>query len=195
MVKGMVEKAYTYFQKALLIENSLNNTFNVAIALMTLNRYSEADKYLAKIMAEEEPTEIVLLAAAECSLMLRNWDEAEKHYQNLAVQHPQKWEYQNYLKIVRDPVRKEKYVLSKEFFNAAQLSTQKKDFRTAFEQLKEAEKIDPENPNIVNNIGSVMLMLGYNLTDISPYFERAVMLAPDNERYKKNLLYIKHKMK
>ncbi len=185
--KGKIEKAYSIFQKVVLLDDSQENLFNLALVLMALNKYPEAEEYLQKVYEKLPSNEMNLLTLAECSMMQQKWEQADKLYQELIAANPRNESYQNYLIISKDIVAREKYVKSKELFNAAALELKMKNDEKALKILLEAEEYFPENPNILNNIGSIYLLLK-KYKQAYDYFIRAMQFDSNNLKIKKNVL-------
>jgi tetratricopeptide (TPR) repeat protein len=194
LTTGRIEKAYEIFQKILLINNSPSNIYNLALSLMALTKYSEAEEYLKKIYQDYPGNELNTLALAECMIMQKNWNEAIEFFEKVVNLNPLSNAYKKYLNIAKDIVAREKYVKSRELFNAATIKLQQKNDEQALKILLEAEEFFPGNPNILNNIGTIYLILkdykkAYN------YFIKAVSQDPTNQKFQKNLLIAKRKIK
>ncbi len=192
--KMKLENALDCFQKANSINNSSENSFNLALSLMSLNQYSEAEKYFQKVYEDFPENEINSLALAESLLMQKKWKNSEKIYAELVKRNPDSKTYKKYLKRAKDVVAREKYVKSKELFESAQNELQKNNNEQAMKILKEAAEFDSENPNIMNNIGSI-LMSRKMFSEAYGYFEKAVILAPNNKKFQKNVFFAKMKLK
>ncbi len=192
--KRKLEIALDCFQKANSINNSSENKFNLALSLMSLNQYSEAEKYFRIVYEKFPDNEINSLAFAECLLMQKKWKDSVKIYTELVKKNPDSKVYKKYLKRAKDVIVREKYVKSKELFESAQNELQKKNNEQALKMLKEAVEFDSENPNIMNNIGSI-LMSRKMFSEAYGYFEKAVILAPNNKKFQKNVLLAKMKLR
>ena len=193
--RGKTDAALRCFQKALLLQNEPEDTFHLALALLGLGRYEEALGYLDKVAAQKPGREVVMLAQADCCLMLRRWDEAEATFVRLAKLRQGSRRYIDYLDLVRDPIRRDRHVISREFFIEAQRLLEAKKHREALEKMQEAHEMNPSNALVANNVGSLMLLLGHSPAEACPYFEKAVTLEPDNERYRENLSWLRRKIK
>ena len=192
--KRKLEIALDCFQKANSINNSSENKFNLALSLMSLNQYSEAEKYFRIVYEKFSDNEINSLAFAECLLMQKKWKDSVKIYTELVKKNPDSKVYKKYLKRAKDVIVREKYVKSKELFESAQNELQKKNNEQALKMLKEAVEFDSENPNIMNNIGSI-LMSRKMFSEAYGYFEKAVILAPNNKKFQKNFMLAKMKLR
>ena len=194
LAKNDFEKAYLLFQKAILLNNSVENKFNLALSLLSLSEYSKAEKYFKNIYDEYPENELNLLALAECNIMLRKWDEAIKFYKLTVELFPDKKSFKHYLNIAEDVVAREKYVKAKELFKAATIELKQKNDENALNILIQANEYFPEDATIINNISTLYLMLkdfpkAYN------YSMKAVSLKPDDPRFQNNLKIAKRKLK
>ncbi len=192
--KRKLENALECFQQANSINNSSENSFNLALSLMSLNQYSEAEKYFRIVYEDFPENEINSLAFAECLLMQKKWKVSEKIYAELVRRNPDSKTYKEYLKRVKNVVAREKYVKSKELFSLALNELLKKNNHKALKIMKEAAEFDSENPNIMNNIGSI-LMTQKMFSEAYKYFEKAVILAPNNKKFQKNIVLAKMKLR
>jgi len=192
LTHGKLEKALKNFQKLILLNSSEENLFNLGVTLMGLFRYEEAEIYLHKQYIKLPNHDINSLSLAECLLMQRKWDESKKIFREIADRNPE--DMKEYLEITEDVVLREKFVKSREYFaEAINLLKQKEDLK-ALELLLIAEAHNPTNANILNNIGSVYMLLK-DYEKAHNYFEKAVSFATDKEKFAKNLNLAKRKLK
>lgn len=194
LTSGKIEKAHGIFQKAILLDNSTENLFNLALSLMSLARYSEAEGYLLKIEENFPDHELNTLTLAESLIMQKKWDEAIKFYEKASQINPRSEAYKKYVAISKDVVAREKYVKSKEFFQEAIEELRHKNDEKALKILQKANEYFPGNPNILNNIGTLYLNLK-NYKKAYSYFIKAISYDPKNEKFQKNLLTTKRKIK
>lgn len=194
LTRGKLSKADHYFQKALIINQNAPNYYNMAILEMGNNHFQEALSYLHKVLELVPDNDMAVLTCAECYAMLREWDESIFYFRTLNNKYPSHSLYKYYYERSMDVVQREKYVRSRELFNQAMLETEKKEYEKAYQSLLEAEEYDPLNPMIPNNLGGISILAGKPLSEVVVHFEQAVKIAPNDEKYKKNLLYIKRKM-
>ena len=138
--KNDFEKVYLVFQKVILLNNSVENKFNLAISLLSLSEYSKAENYLIDIYNEYPENELNLLALAECNIMQQKWDEAIRFYKMTVKLFPGKKTFNNYLKIAEDVVAREKYVKAKELFRIATIELKQKNDKNALSILLEANE-------------------------------------------------------
>ena len=97
--KGKIEKAYSIFQQVVLLDDSHENLFNLALALMSLHKYSDAEEYLQKVYKILPSNEMNMLTLAECSLMQQKWEQAIELYEELSENNPRNESYNNYLSL------------------------------------------------------------------------------------------------
>jgi tetratricopeptide (TPR) repeat protein len=195
MMKGKYVKAYQWLQKVLMISNTAVYQYDMGIILLSLFKYEEASDYLHKVLTVVPDNEMALLAYAQSQLMLRNWENALNSYTSLSSQHPTNISYQKTLHVVKDPVLREKHVCASELVHLAQQEVEERDLSGALEHLREAESFDPLNPQIPNNIGAILISLGRPYEEILGYFEKALSLDPENLKIKKNIIYLRQKLK
>ena len=191
--KGKTKKAFLYFQNALILNDSTENIFNFALSLMSLFKYKEAEVYLRKVYEKFPENEINSLALAECLLMQKKWKETEKIYQTLLEKNPDSTTYKKYQLLIQDVTLREKHVLAKESFNRAFNEINNKNLDQALVSLKKAEQFIPDDVNILNNIGSILLKTKKYL-EAYKYFEKAITLAPKNKKIQKNFYLVKRKI-
>lgn len=191
LAKGKPEKAYYYFHKVIFLNETPKVFLLLAITLMDMGRYAEALIFFTKIEKVSD-NELVLIGITECNIMLRKWDEAIS-FVNDNVKKSMK------LKIIQEmldnPIRREKYVIFKEFSQKGYSFIEKNDFKNGLIYLKKAEEISDQDAHLMNNIGSILNSLGEKPEKVYPYFEKALLLEPNNKRFKENLFYIKKKIK
>ncbi|MBT5420731.1 MAG: tetratricopeptide repeat protein [Candidatus Cloacimonetes bacterium] len=194
LIRNDFKKAHLLFQKAILLNNSVENKFNLAVTLLSLSEYSNAEKYLENIYAEYPENELNLLALAECSIMQKKWDEAIKFYTEAVSLFPNKKAYNQYLEIAKDVVAREKYVKAKELFNDATVQLQQKNDKKALNILMQAHEFFPQDATIINNIATLYIMLkDYNKA--YNFAMKAVALKPDDPRFQANIKITKRKLR
>ncbi len=194
LTKGKFEKAYRRFHRAFLLQNSWENMFNLTLSQMALGRYPDAEPYLEKICRQFPENDINLLAFAECKLMLRKWPEAIELFTRLVELQPRLDSYKKYLQLSRDEVEREKFVSSKNLLIKASEQLNKKNDAEALKLLLEADEIYPGNANILNNIGSIyMLMQDYQKA--YKYFTQALACDKNSRKIKNNILAARKKLK
>jgi len=191
---GKLEKAFGHFEKAVMLNNSINNRFYLGLSMMSLSQFTEAKKIFADIQKEESKNELNLLSLAECNMMLRKWLEAENIYHDLCKLFPNNKPYQEYYTRSQDVVYREKYVIAREIFAKAEKSLFAKDKKAALNHLLEAEQYNPTNPTILNNIGSLYMLLK-EYEKAYPYMEKAISISPNNKRFQDSFKQIKRKLR
>jgi len=194
LTKNDFEKANLLFQKAILLNNSVENKFNFAISLLSLSEYSKAEVYLKNIYDEFPENELNLLALAECHIMQRKWDEAIKFYKIIVKLFPDRKNYEHYLKIAEDVVAREKYIKAKELFKKATKELKQKNDEKALNILLQANEYFPEDATIINNIATLYIILK-DFHKAYQYSLKAVSIKPDDPRFQNNLKIAKKKLK
>lgn len=113
LTQGNFEKAFPVFQKAVLLDDSFENIYNLALCQTALGKHEEAEAYLEKIIQEIPGNEMILLTLAECKLMLKKWQEAIQYFRKLTEINSRSESYKKYYQLSTDTVEREKYVSSK----------------------------------------------------------------------------------
>jgi len=195
LVQGKPEKAYLYLEKALMLEDNPGNLYNLALALLAMRRFAEAENYLKKILSSYPENELATLTLAELYMQQRDWDQAKELLAKLVEFHPTNKNYQKYLERISDPPKRENYIKAKELLNESQRLLGKKDIKEALKTLLEAEKCDPENPYIQNNLGYFYLMLEKQPKKALTYFQKAYQLEPENPKFRQNLYQVRKQIR
>lgn len=193
LTRGKIEKAFPVFQKAAMLIDSMENIYNLALSLSALGRYEEAEEYLEKINSKIPGNEMVLLTLGECKLMQKKWSAAGFLYQELIKLNPRSESYEKYFRLANDPIEREKYVNSKILLSQATRALQSKKDKEALNFLMEANETYPNNPNILNNIGSIYMLLK-DYKKAYKYFSEALNFDRDNVKIKKNVLAARKKL-
>ncbi len=194
LMQGKPEKAYPYFEKALILEDSAANIYNMALTLLTMKRYDEAESYLQKILDNYPGNELATLTLAELYMQQREWDKAKELFSELVRLHPKNNNYKSYLQRLEDPEKRENYIKAKQLLNESQRLLEAQKTKEALQVLLQAERYDPDNPYIQNNIGSFYLMLENKPKKALTYFQRAYQLEPENLKFKENLYKVRKQL-
>jgi|SRR5690554_4586459 len=194
LVRGRINKAYPYLEKALMLEDSPSNIYTFALCLLTMKRYDEAEGYLEKILSAHPGNELASLTLTELYMQKREWEKARELMASLVRLYPANQNYKKYLKRLENPEKRENYIRAKELLNEAQVLLEKKERDRALNLLLKAEKLDPENPYIQNNIGTFYLMLKNEPKKALTYFQRAYQLEPENKKFKENLFRVRKRL-
>ncbi|HPR17954.1 MAG TPA: tetratricopeptide repeat protein [Candidatus Cloacimonadota bacterium] len=194
LAKGKFEKAFPLFQKIVLQNESPENIYNLALCLMAMSEYETAESYLEKIQSDFSGNEMNLLALAECKMMQKKWQDAKNIFHHLAEANPRHESYQNYFSLVSDEVAREKYISAKKLLMSATACLEQKNDKEALKLLLEANELHPDNPNILNNLGSIyMLMEDYR--NAYNYFSKAYNLDKNNPKIRNNILTSRRKLR
>ncbi|MCB5229997.1 MAG: tetratricopeptide repeat protein [Candidatus Cloacimonas sp.] len=195
LMKGKPERAYRYFEKALLQDSNSTNMYNFALVLLALGRRAEAKNYLSKVLEEMPNSELVLLTLADLEMQDKQWDKAEDLLTLLTEHYPNNNKYQKYLGRVKNPAARENYIKAKDLLQKASTLLTENKTKEALQSLQKAEKLDPENPYIQNNLGFFYLQLEKNPKKALTYFQRAYQLEPDNKKFQENLYSVRRQIK
>lgn len=194
LLRGKTNRAFTYFEKALMLSDDPSHRYNFALVLVATAKYSEAEPYLKDLYLEFPENELNALSYGDCLMMLRKWDEAEDVFFSLKEKNPVKTSYKEYYSRVKDVVEREKYVSSRELISCAINDIDNKKFSSALEKLIKAEKLDPNNPTIITNLGSLYLKQK-NYIKACKYLESAQRINPTNKILNDNLQHARLKLK
>jgi len=185
------EKALFCFEKAILLNNSVQNIFYYSISLIALNRHLEAVSYLEPLMNEYSVELLISTTLLDCYLVLKEYDKANCLLDNLIVNYSDNTLLQKFYTIIKDPVLREKYSLSKEFFYQSIKYEKEHNYEAGYTAIKTAIELDKNNATYHYTAGNLLLKAKKPKEDYVKYFEKAVILAPQNEMYKKQLRHIK----
>ena len=192
--KGNAERALLYFERALMLSDEPADRFNFAIALIALHRFEEAETYLADLYNSYPENEITTLSYGDCLMMLRKWDDALKLFASLSKAKPDKQSYRDYLKRAEDPILREHYVLSRELIFDGLRAIDTKQFPVAEKLFEKAKQIDPDNPTILSNLGSLLLKKK-EFVRAHQLFTQALKFAPENITIQKNLKQARNRIR
>lgn len=187
LLKGQPEKAFPYLEKALLMDDNHYNMYNLALALLAMQRFEEAENYLVNAVEKAPGNALAVLTLAELYMQKRQWDKASGLLKELCEIYPSNKNYQTYYERVSDPEAREKYIKAKELLNQARIHLQEKKFEQALEDLLTAEKHDPENPYVQSNLGSIYLRIKRDPHKAFKHFHKAYKLNPENRAFKQNM--------
>jgi tetratricopeptide (TPR) repeat protein len=193
LARGLPDAAVDTLLRAAKYRSSIETDYALVLAYMGAAKYPEAEERL-KTLPEGlflEPT--AGLIYGECLLRQRKWAEVETWFLALQEKLPNRPDLQAWIDLARDPARRERYVISREFAAEAQKCVDAGDFSRALKLLEDAIELTPDRAELHNNLGSVRLHLGVPHREILRHFEQAVRLEPDNRRYQTNLAYIRRK--
>lgn len=191
--RGKAEKAVVLFEKILQYSQKAEDIFNYAISLMDIYDYDRAIENFIRVRNQKKDYLMNNLALGEAYLLTRNWEKAEEIFSELAKKYPEEKTFKNYLLILNDVVKREKYVTVKKKLEEAVKALKKRNNIKAIEHLKFAMEVAPELPNIRNSLGEIYFMIK-DYDKAFEYFKQAIKMEPDNPRFQKNWRKIlKHK--
>jgi tetratricopeptide (TPR) repeat protein len=194
LMKAQYHKAHRCFEKALALDASPENQFHVALSLLSLQRFAEAEKLFGSVKEQVPDNEINLVSLAEALMMQRRWDEAASCYRELTAKEKPNPAYTRMLNIAEDVALREKYVRGRELMTQAQEALRRKNDEEARQILEQALEYQPHNAAILNNLGSV-LRLQKKYDEAAGYIQRALEIEPRNEKFQKNLILARKKIK
>lgn len=192
--RGKIKKAYNAFRKALLLDNSPENQFNLALVLLSLDNYEEAESILRSIYEHNPQYSFNTFTLAECLMMQRKWDEAIPLFRKLLREEPLNKLYNRYLDLATDVIAREKYVRAQELMKKANSLIDRKKISEALELLLEAVDYDPNNPILNNNVSSLYFKLK-DYQKAYSYAERALNFDHENPQIQRNMVQIKRKLR
>jgi len=194
LTSGKIEQAEQKFRKALLLNASSENQFNLGLALMSLYKYAEAEQMFRKVIAEHPGNPLNLISLSEALLMQKKWHDARSVLQDLVKIEPEKTIYQKQLNLCSDVIEREKYVTRKELMNRAEQEQTNQNYTEALKLLQEVLQYDDKSALVLNNIGSIYAKLE-NFQEAYRYMEQAHTLDTKNQHYRRNLVEIKNKLR
>lgn len=187
LLSGRPEKAYPYLELALMMDIEPHNMYNLALAFLAMQKYEEAEMFLKKIVAQAPDNALAVLTLSDLYTQRRDWDKALEIMDRLCKAFPANPVYKKYMQVISDPKRRESYIKAKELLNIAQKEILSGDIDTAFNKLKQAVKLDPENPYIHNNLGSIYLRAKNEPKKAFEHYHKAYKLNPNSKTFKENL--------
>jgi tetratricopeptide (TPR) repeat protein len=193
--KTAFEKAAYHLEKALVLNASTVNLFYFAVALVALNRHTEAVVYLEKVIDEHVDNLLISTTLVECYLVIREWEKAEKLVNYLHTKNPENSTVKFLYETTSDPIIRDKYACGKEQFFLAKDAMNKKDLKVAYEHISRAVELDEKNAAYLFYAAYILLMDRRPKIEVEQYLEKAVLYAPQNEGYKRQLQFVKTKYK
>ncbi len=183
--RGKAEKAVVLFEKILQYSQTPEDIFNYAISLMDIYNYDAAIENFIRVREQDKDYLMNNLALGEAYLLTRNWEKAEEIFTELSQKYPEQKTFKNYLLILGDVVKREKYVTVKKKLEEAVKALKKGDNIKAIEHLEFAKQVAPELPNVRNSLGEIYFMIK-DYDKAFEYFKQAIKMEPDNPRFQKN---------
>jgi len=191
MRRSRYRDACSHFEKALLLNDSAANYFYYSVCLIAMNKHKSAIGYLEKIFDKHNDVILVSSTLAECYLVVRDWCKADDFLGFLVNKYGDNVFIKRLWDISQDPILRERYAASKECFYKALERLDAKDYDTSFEQIKYAIDLDEMNSAYYFMAGVILFQGKKPKREVESYFEKAVILAPYNEQYKKKLHWVK----
>ncbi len=187
LLRGRPEQAYPYLEAALMMDIDPHNMYNLALAFLAMQKYDEAEAFLTKIVERAPDNALAVLTLSDLYTQRRDWDKALEIMDRLCKAYPNNPVYKKYLLVISDPKRRENYIKAKELLNKGQKDILSGNVDAAYNSLKQAVKLDPENPYIHNNLGSICLRAKNDPKKAFEHFHKAYQLNPNSKAFKENL--------
>ncbi len=187
LLKGKPTKAFPYLEKALLMDNSPHNLYNLALNFIAMQRNDEAEKYLISTVLETPDNALAVITLSDLYMQKREWHKAEPLLEKLSDTYPNNKVYRKYYERVSDPQLRENYVRAKELLNETRNHIYKKEFDQALKCLLQAEEHDPQSSYVHSNLGSFYLRVKKDPRKAFEYYNNAYQLNPNNKAFKHNL--------
>jgi len=189
--RSQYKKAAYHFERALLLGDSVANFYYYSVSLISLNKHAQAISYLEKIVENHSDDILISTTLAECYLVVREWVKAEDFLSFLNDKFKDNIVVRRLFDISKDLILREKYATSKEyFFKAIELLDSKK-IEEALTNAQSAIELDELNSSYYFLAGVILMQGKRAKAEVEGYLEKAVLLAPQNEGYKKQLRAVK----
>jgi len=193
--RSRYKEAFQQFERALLLNDSTVNYFYYSVCLISMNRHRQAIGYLEKIFDKHDDMILISTTLAECYLVVRDWCKADDFLGFLVNKYSENVFIKRLWDISQDPILREKYASSKEYFYKAVEELEIKNYTAALEQIKQAIVIDELNSVYYFFAGIILLQAKSPKHEVEDYLEKALALSPYNEQYKKKLHWVKTRYK
>ncbi|MCK9329885.1 MAG: CDC27 family protein [Candidatus Cloacimonetes bacterium] len=193
--RNLIKKARFHFEKALMHKESYESYYCIAICFMSHRNYKYAITYFEKVLEKLPEEKLTLLSLTECYLITREWEKAEDILNMLSQKITNNHTLNKFLSISNDPILREKYAESKEYYFNARDEYDNKNYDLAYENILKAIELNTDNASYHYFAGIILLTARKPKNQLEIYFENAVRLSPENITYKKQLQFIKTKYK
>lgn len=193
-MKADFNKAEVCFRKALKIADSTENRFNLGLVLLNRLELTAAEEHFKKVKESYPENELNQLALFESLILQSKWQDAIDQIEILHDKYPENRQFTEFYEIARDVVKREKYREVKLLCKKAMFQTLKNNYEKALEQLSEALQYQPDNLEVLNNMGSIY-MKKKDYKQAFSFYEKALAVAPDNMTIQKNLATAKRKLR
>jgi len=186
-------KATYHFEKALLRSTDHINYFYLAVALIGQHKHQRAVVFLEKIIDDHCEDILISSTLAECYLVLREWEKAERLLNFLYGKFPQNTTIKYLHLLVNDSILRDKYACGKELFFQSVESLERREITQAILHIEKAIELNETNSAYYFFAGYLLMQAKKERAEVEKYIEKAVQLAPHNESYKRHLRYVKTK--
>ena len=194
LVKGNNDKAVKCFRKALQLSKNTENVFNLGLGLLNQMQLKEAEEYLSRVADEFPENAISGLAYFEVLILQERWQAAIDQITVLIGYEPENKRFLELKEMAEDVVHREKYRNAKILgFKAFELLKQCK-YKEALEQYEGVLNFAADDVELFNNIGYLYLKKG-NYTQAYSYFEKALLLEPENRKLRQNMALVQNKLR
>jgi tetratricopeptide (TPR) repeat protein len=194
LVKSEYRKAEKCFRKALDIADNIENRFNLALTLLSRMQLAEAEKLFVQIAGEYPENEINLLVLFETYILQEKWQSARQQIAKLHEKFPESRQFRDLHEMAGDVTRREKYRQVKLLSHAATELARQKNFTEALAEFQQALQFMPDNAELLNNTGSVLMEMGEYQKAFACY-EKALAQEPANQTVQRNLARAKSKLR
>jgi tetratricopeptide (TPR) repeat protein len=185
------KQAAYHFEKAILLDGSIESFFYYAVTLVSLHKHKEAIAYLERILEKTDDNIMVSTMLADCYLVVREWEKAERLLSYLKGKYVNNIVIEQLYIISQDAVLREKYAEGKECFYMALDLLDKRDMERSFESIKKAIELDETNASYYFLAGVILMQDNQPKENVEAYLEQAVLLSPQNENFKRQLQFVK----
>jgi len=180
-----------HFEKALLYSGNLNYYFHIAICYIGQHQIERAKECLEKIIDDHYDDLLICSTLAECYLVLRQWEQAERLLEYLHTKSPENETIKYLHAMVHDPIERDKYACSKDLFYRSVEAMQNKDIDAAIQYILQAIELTETNSAYYHFAGHLMMQARREKAEVERYLLKAVELSPRNEVYKRELHFVK----
>jgi len=188
-------RSLSHFEKALLYSENQFYFFHISLCNIGLHQIERAVECLEKIIDDHYDNLLMCTTLADCYLMQRQWEQAERLLDYLHTKSPEIETIKYLHLLVNDPIERDKYACSKELFFHSLDAMESKDYEKAIEYILQAIELTDKNPAYYHFASCLMMQAHREKSEVEECLLKAIQLAPHNEDYKKGLHYVKTRYK
>jgi tetratricopeptide (TPR) repeat protein len=164
---ALCEKAMEPFQKAISLKPEEMGIYNnLSVCLIKFDRLDDAEKGLRYSIQLDPGNVVPRLNLSSLLMMQEKFNEAESELRRIVGMNIADW---------------------KAFFMLANILLQRKNLSEAVIYYRQALRLRPEEPMILNNLGNTLLVLNEKLDEAFNLIERAVKASPYNAMFRDSL--------